>query len=353
MSFGFSVFAMAFLIVVLVLGVMGYKTVPQGWNYTVERLGRYIRTLKPGPNFIIPFVESVSNKMDMREQVIDVPTQEVITEDNAMVEVDGVVFCQILDARSATYEISDLRQALLDLVTTNIRSAMGSMKLDDLLSKREEIGAALLHDVDDATERWGVKILRVKIKDINPPQDLVESMARQLKADRDKRALILTAEGERQAAINKAEGQKKAAVLQAEGEKEALILRSQGEHEAAILEADYSKIAAIRQAEGRERLGEAEAHAAEVLSQALRQGNIQAINYLIAEKYIAALQHLASSGNEKLVFMPLDASAVMGALGGISELVKDSLAKRHEETIESGGQQYNEDVLPSPPQETP
>ncbi len=327
MNIGGTIFAMFFLMVALILVVMGVKSVPQGRHYTVERFGRYQRTLTPGLNIIMPFFDLVSNKVDMREQVLDVPTQEVITEDNAIVEVDGVVFYQVVDAKDATYEINDLRQAVLDLITTNIRAAMGSMKLDDLLSKREEIGAALLHDVDDSTERWGVKVFRVKIKDINPPKDLVDAMARQLKADRDKRAAILTAEGERQAAINRAEGEKRSVILRAEGEKEAMILRAQAEHEAAVMEADYRKIAAIREAEGQERLAEAQARATAMLSRAINEGNIQAVNYYVAEKYVAALQTLASSGNEKLVFMPLESASVIGALGGIGEIARDALGK--------------------------
>lgn len=329
---GFGFFTMFFFILVLILVVMGVRTVPQSQHYTLERFGKYTRTLKPGLNFIVPFLELVSNKVDMREQVLDVPTQEVITQDNAMVEVDGVVFYQILDAQKSTYEISDLKQAILDLVTSNIRGAVGSMELDQLLSKREEIGASLSHDVDDATERWGVKILRVKIKDINPPRELVDAMAKQLKADREKRATVLEAEGKRQAAILEAEGQRQAAINRAGGDKEAMILRAQAEHEAAVLEADYRKIMAFREAESRERKAEAEAKATAMLSLALREGDINAINYFIAEKYVGALQNLASSSSDKVVFMPLEATSLIGAIGGIGEMAKNALQKR-----QSGG----------------
>lgn len=296
-------------IVFLVLGVvivwMGAKVVPQGMEYTVERFGRYTKTLRPGLHIIIPVIDSVGRKMNMMEQVYDVPSQEVITKDNAMVTVDGVVFSQVLDAAKAAYEVSYLENAILNLTMTNIRTVMGSMDLDELLSQRDKINAELLAVVDDATTPWGVKVTRIEIKDISPPRDLVESMARQMKAERDKRANILEAEGFRQAAILKAEGEKQAAILEAEGEKEA----------------------AFREAEARERLAEAEAKATMMVSQAIAKGDVQAINYFVATKYIEALGEIGKADNEKVLFLPLEASSVIGAIGGIGEIARQSFNK--------------------------
>lgn len=303
---GFAAFVLFLLALAVVLVFLGVKSVPQGMEFTVERFGRYTRTLEPGLHFIVPVIDRIGSRMNMMETVLDVPSQEVITKDNAMVKVDGVVFFQVLDAAKAAYEVNQLQLAILNLTMTNIRTVMGSMDLDELLSQRDKINAQLLHVVDDATTPWGVKVTRIEIKDISPPRDLVDSMARQMKAEREKRASILEAEGHRQAAILRAEGEKQSAILEAEGKREA----------------------AWREAEARERLAEAEAKATHMVSQAIAQGDINAINYFVATKYVDALQHIASADNQKVVFMPLEASGVIGAIGGIAELAKNSLAQQ-------------------------
>ncbi len=306
MEFGaFSVFVITILLLAVVLIMMGVKAVPQGWEYTVERFGRYTRSLRPGLHFIVPIVDRIGARMNMMESVLDVPEQEVITKDNAMVTANGILFFQVLDAAKAAYEVSNLEFAMLNLSTTNLRTVMGSMDLDELLSKRDIINAALLKVIDEATNPWGVKVTRVEIKDIEPPRDIVEAMARQMKAEREKRAVILDAEGVRQAEILKAEGEKQAAILEAEGRREA----------------------AFRDAEAREREAEAEARATTLVSDAIGKGEIQAINYFVAQKYIEALKEFANGPNQKIIFMPLEASSVIGAIGGISELVRDSFAK--------------------------
>lgn len=278
------------------------KIVPQGSNFTVENLGRYTRTLVPGMHILIPVLERVTHKLNMKEQVMDIPSQDVITRDNAMVTVDGVAFYQILNAAKAAYEVDNLEHSIVNLTMTNIRTVMGSMDLDELLSNRDQINHRLLQVVDAATETWGVKVTRIEIKDIAPPRDLVDSMARQMKAEREKRAQILESEGLRQAAILKAEGEKQAVVLEAEGRREA----------------------AYRDAEARERAAEAEAKATKLVSDAIAGGNVQAINYFVANNYMKALEALAKSPNQKIIMMPLEASSVIGSLGGIAQIASEA-----------------------------
>jgi regulator of protease activity HflC (stomatin/prohibitin superfamily) len=299
---GFSTFALVVLVFAFFLIMKVVKSVPQGEEWTIERFGRYIATLRPGLNLIIPFVDRVGSKISMRENVLNVPSQDVITRDNAMVRVDGVIFFQVLDAAKAAYEVTNLELAVTNLTVTNIRTVMGAMDLDELLSNREKINASLLHVVDDATTPWGLKVTRVEIKDITPPKDLVDAMARQMKAEREKRAAILEAEGHRQAEILRAEGEKRALVLKAEGEKEA----------------------AFRHAEARERLADAEGIATERVSKAIAHGNVQAINYFVAQKYVEALKDIATSNNQKTVFLPLEATSLIGAIGGIAEIARES-----------------------------
>lgn len=293
-------FSLIILVFAIVTVVMGAKMVPQGQEYTVERLGRYTRTLPPGFHVIVPIVDRIGAKLNMMEQVGDVPSQEIITRDNAMVGVDGVVFFQVVDSAKAAYEITNLDRAIMNMTMTNIRTVMGSMDLDELLSQREKINASLLAVVDEAAETWGVKITRVEIKDITPPLDLVESMGRQMKAERDKRATILEAQGERESQILKAEGQKQGQILEAEGEREA----------------------AFREAEARERLAEAEANATRAVSDAIASGDVNAINYFIAQKYTEALKEIGTAENQKLVILPMEATALIGSLSGIAEVAK-------------------------------
>lgn len=304
-----SYFALALLSFALVTVYKGVVTVPQGTEYTIERFGKYRATFTPGLHWLVPYVDRVGRRLSMMEQVLDVPSQEVITKDNAMVGVDGVVFFQVLDAARAAYEVQNLQYAILNLTQTNLRTVMGSMDLDELLSQRDHINTRLLAVVDQATSPWGIKVTRIEIKDIQPPRDLVDSMARQMKAEREKRAQILEAEGARAAAILKAEGERQSKILQAEGEKQQ-----------AILDAEGRKEAAFRDAEARERQAEAEANATASVSAAIAQGNVQAINYFVATRYIEALKDIATSSNQKLVFMPLEAASVIGAIGGIAEL---------------------------------
>jgi regulator of protease activity HflC (stomatin/prohibitin superfamily) len=296
-------------ITLIVLGIFGVlvllaavKTVPQGYNFTVERFGRYVRTLKPGLALIVPFVDGIGRKINVMEQVLEVPQQEVITKDNASVTANAVTFYQILDAAAAAYEITNLENAVLNLTMTNIRTVMGAMDLDELLSHRDEINSRLLRVVDAAVAPWGIKITRIEIKDIDPPRDLVESMGRQMKAEREKRATVLEAEGKRQSAILQAEGQKQAQVLEAEGRREA----------------------AFRDAEARERSAEAEARATEMVSAAIAKGDVQAINYFVANNYIKALESIAKSPNQKILMLPIEAANVIGALGGIAEIAKET-----------------------------
>src|SRR5436189_5736249 len=299
--FGFETFAVLLIVLAVAALWSTVKMVPQGYNYTVENFGRYTRTLSPGLHILVPVMERVGAKMNMKEQVIDIPSQDIITRDNAMVTVDGVNFYQVLSAAKAAYEVEQLQGAIVNLTMTNIRTVMGSMDLDELLSNRDQINARLLQVVDAATEAWGVKVTSIEIKDIAPPRDLVDSMARQMKAEREKRANILDAEGFRQAAILKAEGEKQSVILAAEGQKEA----------------------AFRDAEARERSAEAEAKATEVVSAAVAGGNIAAINYFVADKYIKALASFSGSPNQKILILPIEATAVLGSLAGIAEIARD------------------------------
>ncbi len=303
---GDMVFVISLAILAILFVALSVKAVPQGYEYTVERFGRYIRTLPPGLQTIIPLIDRIGAKVCVMESVLDVPSQSVITRDNAMVTVDGVVFYQVLDVAKAAYEVVNLSRAVTNLTMTNVRTVMGSMDLDDLLSQREMINAQLLKVIDEATNPWGIKVTRIEIKDIIPPQDLIDSMARQMKAEREKRAVVLEAEGQRQSEILKAEGEKKAMILEAEGRKESMY----------------------RDAEARERLAQAEAEATRVVSQAIANGNIQAINYFVAQNYVKALESMASAENQKVIFMPLEASSLIGTIGGIAELAKSTFSEK-------------------------
>jgi regulator of protease activity HflC (stomatin/prohibitin superfamily) len=301
-----SIFAVILAILGIIVVLKAVVVVPQGWNYTVERFGKYVATIEPGLHIITPFIEVVGRKMNMMEVVLDVPSQQAITKDNAAITVDGVLFFQVLDAAKAAYEVSNINIAILNLTMTNIRTVMGSMDLDELLSQRDAINARLLRVVDEATSPWGLKVTRIEIKDISPPRDLVDAMARQMKAEREKRAQILEAEGAKQAEILRAEGQKQGQSLEAEGAREA----------------------AFREAEARERLAEAEAKATTMVSEAIAKGDVQAVNYFVAQKYVEALKEIASAPNGKLVLMPLEASGVIGAIGGIADLAREAFGKR-------------------------
>ncbi len=289
-----------FVVLAIALVFMGFKVVPQGFEWTVERFGRYTNTLKPGLNIIVPVMDRIGRKLSVMESVLEIPPQEAISADNAIVTIDAVCFFQVVNAAQAAYEVNDLEHAIRNLVMTNIRTVLGSMELDAMLSQRDAINERLLRTVDEATAPWGIKVTRIEIKDITPPADLVEAMASQMKAERLKRAQILEAEGRRQAEI-----------LTAEGEKQAQILKAEGQRQAAFLEA-----------EARERAAQAEAEATRMVSDAIAQGNVQAVNYFVAQKYVEALGQLASANNSKVVLMPLEASQVIGAVGGIGEIVR-------------------------------
>jgi regulator of protease activity HflC (stomatin/prohibitin superfamily) len=289
----------AVVVLVVLYLIRSVRIVPQGYEHTVERFGRYTVTLKPGLNLIVPFIDAVGNKINMMESVLEVPSQDIITKDNAVVNVDGVIFYQILDAAKAAYEVTNLKIAILNLTMTNIRTVMGSMDLDELLSCREKINARLLTVIDEATNPWGTKVTRIEIKDIRPPKDLIDSMGRQMKAEREKRASILEAEGQRQSEILRADGDKQAAILQAEGK----------------LEANR------RQADGRERLAEAEANATRSMAEAIRTSGPTPLQYFIAERYVQAFKELATADNQKVIMLPFEASNMLGSLQGIRELL--------------------------------
>jgi regulator of protease activity HflC (stomatin/prohibitin superfamily) len=298
---GLDIVVIALVVLVILILFAGIKTIPQGYQYTVERFGRYTRTLEPGLNLIIPFIDRIGSKMNVMEQVLDIPTQEVITRDNASVSADAVAFYQVLNTAQAAYQVAHLEHAIINLTMTNIRSVMGSMDLDELLSNRDKINDQLLRVVDEAANPWGLKITRIEIKDIAPPKDLVDAMARQMKAEREKRAQVLEAEGSRNAQILRAEGAKQSAILEAEGQREA----------------------AFRDAEARERLAEAEAKATKMVSEAIAAGNVQAINYFVAQRYTEAMAAIGKAPNAKIVLMPMEASSLIGSLGGIGAIARE------------------------------
>ena len=296
----------ALLVMVVITILMGVKTVPQGQEWTVERLGRYTRTLTPGLSVILPYIDRIGSKLSMMETVLEIPSQEVISKDNATVTADGVMFFQVLDAAKAAYEVQNLNLALINLAMTNIRSVIGAMDLDEALSQRDHINAKLLSVIDQATTPWGVKVTRIELRNIQPPANLLEAMGKQMTAERSKRADILTAEGDKQAAILRAEGQKQSAILEAEGRREA----------------------AFRDAEARERLAAAEAKATQMVSDAIAGGSATAVNYFVAQKYVEALGKFAESSNQKTLLLPIEATSVLGSLAGIAELARDATAAR-------------------------
>ncbi len=314
-----NIVALVLVVLAAIILFRAIKIVPQGREFTVERFGRYTRTLKPGIAFLTPFVEGVGRRVNMMEQVLDVPQQDVITKDNVSVRVDGIVFIQVMDASQAAYRVDNLTYAITQLSQTNLRTVVGSMDLDEVLSQRDQINTRLLSTIDHATNPWGVKVTRIEIKDLVPPPDITNAMARQMKAERERRAVLLEADGEKQAAITRAEGAKQAAILEAEGRREA----------------------AYRDAEAREREAEAEAKATAMVSDAIAKGDVNAINYFVAQKYVAAFAELARSPQQKTVIIPADMAGITGSIAGIGELIK---------TIGSDGPKGN---APQPPRRGP
>lgn len=305
---GFGLFSIAFLALSIFILFSTIKIVPQGFQMTVERFGKYVRTIKPGLHLLTPFIDRIGRRLNMMEQVLDIPAQEVITRDNVMVSSDAIAFIQIMDAAAAAYEVSNLSSAISNLAMTNIRTVIGSLDLDQVLSNRDDINERLLRVIDAATQPWGVKVTRVEIKDLSPPADITEAMARQMKAERLKRAEILTAEGEKQSSILRAEGEKQAAILEAEGRREA----------------------AFRDAEAREREAEAEAKATAMVSEAIARGDVNAINYFVAQKYVAAFEKLAVSPQQKTVIVPAEMSALVASIAGVGALARDALGSPRE-----------------------
>jgi regulator of protease activity HflC (stomatin/prohibitin superfamily) len=308
---GFLVFIVVLALLVLATIAAGVKTVPQGFQWTVERFGRYRGTLHPGLSLIVPYIDRIGHKLNVQETVLEIPSQSVITKDNASVTVDGIVFFQIMEAGRAAYEVQNLQQAITNITMTNIRTAIGALDLDETLSKRDEINDRLLHVLDTASQPWGTKVTRVELKDVRPPEDVVSSMSKQLTAEREKRAAILQAEGVKQAAILKAEGDKQSQILAAEGR----------------------LAAANRDAEARERLAQAEAAATEFVSKAVREGNVQALNYFVAQKYVEAVTQIGKSPNSRLVLMPMETSGLIGSIAGIAELAKSSFGPAQTPTV--------------------
>jgi regulator of protease activity HflC (stomatin/prohibitin superfamily) len=319
---GVNFFAIAVLFLGLIIVLSAVKAVPQGWEYTVERFGRFTGVLTPGLNLIVPIIDRVGQKLSMMEQVLDIPSQDVITKDNAMVTADAIAFYQVVDSPKAAYEVANLRAGIQNLALTNTRTVIGSMDLDEVLSKRDEINERLLRVVDAATSPWGIKVTRIEIKDLSPPADITQAMARQMKAERERRAAVLEADGEKQAAILRAEGMKQAAILEAEGRREA----------------------AFRDAEAREREAEAEAKATSSVSEAIASGNISAINYFLGLKYVEAFQALAVGPNQKFVILPMESAGILGSLAGIAELARQGVG------LDGSGKPPQKPASPTVPQ---